>query len=314
MTTELMEAPAVAEQDTAVGTVLVVDDSPVDAWVASVIVQAAGLEARRAQDGKEALEWIAAAEPALVLTDLRMPRLDGLGLVDQIGDRHPHIPVILMTSAGSQEIALEALRRGASGYVPKSVLAEQLPAMIGRVLAAAKADRRRKRFLEGLTRLDVELTLGNDEALIPVFIQHFQEHLMLLGLCDHKTRIRAGVALEEALINGMHHGNLELSSALKEQGKDTYHREAARRKALTPYSQRRVTVRVTMSPDEARFVIRDGGPGFDVSKVPDPTDPENLLKPSGRGLLMIRAFMDEVTHNDRGNEITLVRRPAQAAR
>jgi CheY-like chemotaxis protein len=292
----------------------VVDDSPIDARVATAIVQAAGMQVRRAQDGKEALEWIAAEEPVLVLTDLQMPRLDGLGLVDEIGTDHPHIPIILMTSAGSQEIALEALRRGASGYVPKSVLAEQLPAMIDRVLGAAKAERRRKRFLEGLTRLDVELTLENDESLIPVFIQHFQEHMVLLALCDQKSRIRAGVALEEALINGMHHGNLELSSELKEQGKGVYHREAQRRKTIDPYAGRKLTVRVTMNHDEARFVIRDEGPGFDVSKVPDPTDPENLLKPSGRGLLMIRAFMDEVTHNDRGNEITLVRRPAQAAR
>ena len=56
------------------------------------------------------------------------------------------------------------------------------------------------------------------------------------------------------------------------------------------------------------FVIRDEGPGFDVTTLPDPTDPENLLKPSGRGLLLIRTFMDEATHNATGNEITLVRR------
>ena len=54
------------------------------------------------------------------------------------------------------------------------------------------------------------------------------------------------------------------------------------------------------------FVIRDEGPGFDVSKLPDPTDPANLEKRSGRGLLLMRAFMAEVKHNARGNELTLV--------
>jgi anti-sigma regulatory factor (Ser/Thr protein kinase) len=63
-----------------------------------------------------------------------------------------------------------------------------------------------------------------------------------------------------------------------------------------------------MDATAAVFVIRDEGPGFDVATVPDPTDPENFTKPSGRGLLLIRTFMDEVKHNAAGNEITLVRR------
>ena len=56
------------------------------------------------------------------------------------------------------------------------------------------------------------------------------------------------------------------------------------------------------------FVIRDEGPGFDASSLPDPTDPANLEKRSGRGLLLIRAFMSDVRHNDRGNEVMLTYR------
>ncbi len=60
---------------------------------------------------------------------------------------------------------------------------------------------------------------------------------------------------------------------------------------------------------EARFVIRDEGPGFDPAQVSDPTYRSNLDKPYGRGLFLIRAFMDEVLFNDKGNEITLIKRP-----
>ena len=62
------------------------------------------------------------------------------------------------------------------------------------------------------------------------------------------------------------------------------------------------------SADSALFVIRDEGPGFDVSKLPDPTDPENLCKPCGRGTMLIRTFMDEVSDNPTGNQITLRKR------
>ena len=56
------------------------------------------------------------------------------------------------------------------------------------------------------------------------------------------------------------------------------------------------------------YAIRDEGPGFDPSTLPDPTDPANLERVSGRGLLLIHAFMDEVRHNPTGNEITMVKR------
>ena len=56
------------------------------------------------------------------------------------------------------------------------------------------------------------------------------------------------------------------------------------------------------------YTIRDEGPGFDVNNLPDPTDPANLEKPSGRGMLLIRMFMDAVRYNDMGNEITLEKR------
>jgi anti-sigma regulatory factor (Ser/Thr protein kinase) len=54
--------------------------------------------------------------------------------------------------------------------------------------------------------------------------------------------------------------------------------------------------------------MRDEGPGFDPKELPDPTDPENLLKLSGRGILLMRTFMDDVKFNDRGNEVTMVKR------
>jgi anti-sigma regulatory factor (Ser/Thr protein kinase) len=55
-------------------------------------------------------------------------------------------------------------------------------------------------------------------------------------------------------------------------------------------------------------VIRDEGKGFDMAKIPDPTDPENLVLPYGRGVMLINCFMDEVRYNDVGNEVTMIKR------
>jgi anti-sigma regulatory factor (Ser/Thr protein kinase) len=56
------------------------------------------------------------------------------------------------------------------------------------------------------------------------------------------------------------------------------------------------------------FVIRDEGPGFNPEMIPDPTAPANLSKASGRGILLMRTFVDDMHYNATGNELTLVKR------
>jgi nitrogen fixation/metabolism regulation signal transduction histidine kinase len=137
-----------------------------------------------------------------------------------------------------------------------------------------------------------------------------------MKICDETDRIRIGVALEEALLNALYHGNLELDSeALREartgmvNGAGTNPIEERRAKA--PYADRKIRVRVAVSSDEALFSIRDEGPGFNPSDVPDCTEPENLERDCGRGLLLMRTFMDDVQYNPKGNEVTLVKRKAK---
>src|SRR5206468_6188287 len=122
-----------------------------------------------AADGLEALAVLEREPPTLVLTDLLMPGLDGLQLVEAVRGRFPLVPVVLMTAHGSEEVAIRALRAGAASYVPKKDLANDLVPTLERVLAAAQVDRRRQRFLESVTELECRLVLENDHALVPVF-------------------------------------------------------------------------------------------------------------------------------------------------
>ncbi len=72
---------------------------------------------------------------------------------------------------------------------------------------------------------------------------------------------------------------------------------------------KRVTVSFETIPDSLTITVRDEGPGLDPSLIPDPLAPENLLKQSGRGIFLIRAFMDEVRFRDMspGTEITMIK-------
>jgi CheY-like chemotaxis protein len=294
-----------AENRISEGSILIVEDSNFDAAVvARSVEKATGTKPLFAKDGEEALVVLSRERISLVLTDMNMPKLNGLKLVEKVVCHYPGLPIVLMTSQGSEEIACEAIRLGASSYVPKISLGEQLPAILAQLLFISQTERKRAAFLEGMTSLDAKILFPNDETLVPVFIQYIQQYLAALSICEPTRRVRVGVALEEALLNAMYHGNLEVSSQLKEHG-NAFNLKVRERQQLSPYKERKVTVEYRLTRDECRFKISDEGPGFDISSLPDPTDPENFLKPSGRGLLLIHAFVDEVSLNAKGNEITL---------
>ena len=91
------------------------------------------------------------------------------------------------------------------------------------------------------------------------------------------------LALEEAISNAIKHGN-----------------------GLDP--DKTVTVKFSVTPEKICLIITDQGQGFDPGSVPDPTTDEHLEDPSGRGITLIRAYMDEVVYNSRGNEVRMVKR------
>src|SRR5262249_3020421 len=159
-----------------------------------------GMKVEYAANGAEALEKIQQHPPDLVLSDLQMPEIDGLELVGAVRSRFPLVPVILMTAHGSEDVAVQALARGASSYVPKSKLAHELPEVVESVLAVSKADRHNEQLGECLHRTTNEFILKNETSLVYPLVDHCQRLVTRMKLCDDTGRIRIGIALEEALL------------------------------------------------------------------------------------------------------------------
>jgi CheY-like chemotaxis protein/anti-sigma regulatory factor (Ser/Thr protein kinase) len=287
--------------------ILVVDDLLADRRLAGgLLSKDESIEVYYASDGVDALDKIEEHMPDLVITDLQMPEMNGLELVQRVREEHPLIPTILMTAKGSEEFAVQALEKGAASYVPKKHLAADLLETVRRVLATSTEDRSFTRLMNRLS--EIRFVLENDLSMLSALVSHLRHHVQHRRICNDADSIRVATSLDEALLNAYYHGNLEVDSALKNESHEKFHELAKSRLREQPYSERRITVIARYSPVEAVFVIRDEGPGFNSSVLPDPTDPEFLEKPSGRGLLLMRSFMDEVTFNDSGNEVTLVKR------
>ncbi|MBC8354651.1 MAG: ATP-binding protein [Planctomycetes bacterium] len=288
-------------------TVLIVDDSPVDRRVVGGLLgKSPTLEVDYASDGEEALVRMAELRPNLVVTDLIMPNMDGLELVAAVVKDYPLVPVILMTGKGSEKIAVDALKAGASSYVPKSVLQDLLLDTVENLLAMAYEEQTQVRMMDCMT--GCRFSIDNDVTMISALINYLRRFIRQANLCDETSGIRTCVALEEALNNALYHGNLELDSQLREGDRAAYRSLVEERRHAEPYKSRKIHVAVRVEPDHGAFIISDEGPGFDPRELPDPTDPTNLEKPSGRGLLLMRTFMDEVAYNEEGNQVTLVKR------
>ncbi len=289
--------------------ILVVEDSAAQRLQLQLLLESGGYSVHQAKDGQDALERVTSETFAMVITDLEMPRMDGLQLVRAIASKEIDIPVILTTAAGSEAIAAEALHAGAASYVPKDGIASLLLPTVARILELKQAAQPDPHLAKCLAGMKLEWRLGNDQTLVPNLIRRVEGVLSELGLCDPSQQLQVGMALDEALINAMVHGNLEVSSELRRRDDGRpYVEEINRRLVIAPYRDRQVYFCLEANRETATFTICDEGPGFSVAEVADPTDPANLEKEGGRGLLVINTFMDEVTHNDRGNTIVMIKR------
>ena len=287
--------------------ILVVDDSKEDRDLAGECLRDHGMIPVFATNGREALRAIAQHAPDAVLTDLHMPEMDGLELVRYVRSNYVGLPVVLMTSRGSEESAISALRAGALSYVPKAKLRNNLCDAMGIVVAAVEERRYRERTRTLLERSEASFVLGYEMDSPSALISHLQGNLRQVNFCDDTELFQIGTALGEALSNALDHGNLELDSAIREEGMDAYSRLRQERSGRPPYRDRRVRLTERLTPDVVQYRVSDEGKGFDTAAMPDPLHPDCLLKVSGRGLLLIRTFMDDVTFNEAGNEVTLTR-------
>jgi CheY-like chemotaxis protein len=290
--------------------ILVVDDSAEDRETAAACLRDHGMVPLFAANGKEALDVIASQPPDAVLTDLNMPEMTGLELVERMRSKYPRMPVVLMTSQGSEESAVSALKAGALSYVPKKELRNNLCDAMAIVVSAVEVKRHREKTRAMLERSESHYIVGCDLHAAAALVSHLEGNLDRLHFCDDTGLFQVGTALGEALGNAVDHGCLELDSEVREEATAEYAKLRQQRAAQAPWCNRKVRVTERITANEASYTIVDEGSGFDVSSVPDPRDPENLLRASGRGLMLIRTFMDEVTFNDRGNEITLKKKRA----
>ncbi len=285
--------------------ILVVDDSDVDCLLFKTFAERIpGCTVIQAENGEQALEQIDKWGIELIVTDLIMPKMDGLELLKAVRKQYPTIPVILATGKGSDEIAAEALELGAVGYVPKSRLEKLLVPTIQSALSNLKLDQGCAGLMASAEMVRLRFSLKNVSTEFPKLVNCCSMMLEGISPLDSIGRMRVGVAIEQALHNAMYRGNLEIASEIAIPfGDESPLREltdrVASRLADPVYNQRKITVDISIDRKGFCCCVKDDGPGFDAD-----LSPRSLSADNGRGLMLIITFMDDVKVNESGNEIT----------
>jgi serine/threonine-protein kinase RsbW len=132
-------------------------------------------------------------------------------------------------------------------------------------------------------REKIDIELPSDLSLMNTVLEYLLDRVDKIGLVKAEQS-NLFVALDEAFVNAVKHGNRNDPTKL-------------------------VRITAELSPHEAIFTVEDEGDGFDVREIPDPCDPGNLFKSTGRGVLLIYNIMDEVEYSERGTRLRMVKRP-----
>jgi serine/threonine-protein kinase RsbW len=262
--------------------ILIVDDN--DELRASLeqVLCELGHEVVATGNREEALAREDLEEFDLIISDLTDDADSGVEIISELKRKRLLVPVVVSSEEAQQHGIVKAFKMGAANFLRQPYNREELCAIVEKTLAY------KLRFVDDVkvlpfVREKIDFELPSDISLMNGVLQYLIERVARLGVIKPE-RSNLFVALDEAFVNAVKHGNRNDPNKL-------------------------VRITAELSTREARFTVEDEGQGFNVQEIPNPCDPENLFRSSGRGVLLIYNIMDEVQYNERGNRLTMVKRP-----
>ncbi len=286
--------------------VLIVDDEEILRNILSRFLKQANFEPIEAKDGKEAIELFKISNPALIISDIMMPKMDGLTLLNEIKKLDNNAMVILMTGYGNEDILLEALRGGALNFFKKPFNFHELIKFVEHALKHKKEPQFDALYSEHLVEEIKSFSFPTEETNILPIVNQITLHLKKIVPESEILNIKIGI--EEILTNAIEHGNLGITFDEKqkaiEEGKWGEFIES--RLNINNNRKKLIKINSKLTQEKFEIVVTDEGEGFDWQSLPEVTA-DNLLRYNGRGIFLTKIYFDEVIFNEKGNEVTLVK-------
>ena len=295
---------------------LIVDDQEALRGLLSRLLLREGFEPIEAADGVQAVELFRTRSPLVVVSDIMMPRMDGLALLNEVKRIDRRAVVILMTGQGNEEILLGALRGGATNFFRKPFNVKDLLAEIRKVVDFRIGAARSTLFSPFLTAETKSFVIPRaDSAYFPIVNQIT---LQLPCILPEEDILNLKIGIEEMITNALEHGNLGISFEEKNKAiaDDMLPELLAERGRKSDAAGRTIRISSRLTLDAFEVTVRDEGQGFDWRSLPAVAS-QNLMSFNGRGIFLTKIYFDEVVYNNTGTEVTLrkqAQRPASGLR
>ncbi|HOS84947.1 MAG TPA: response regulator [Bacteroidales bacterium] len=283
--------------------VLIVEDDAVSRELLRVIIQKEGYEFRTADDGMAGFEIFNEFIPDIVVTDIRMPRLDGIELLKKIRMVARDVIVIIVTAHGNENIALEALHLGANNYLKKPINLEELKILLSRYFSLYKTKTVRKDITALVTTQNIDLVVDSDLDLIPSVAEYLVNQVRHIYSSTDLISVELG--LSELLLNAIEHGSFNITGDEKEEALknntlvDLYNQ----RKEDESCKSKKISIQFNRNKSYCEWIISDEGNGFDYTYMPSPFTDRLVTNLHGRGVFISKLQFDSIEYIGKGNSV-----------
>jgi len=263
--------------------ILIVDDEDIVRSTLKRILNRDDMETTTAPCAKDALAILENEQFDLIITDVKMPEMDGITFLKKVKQdpKTELTPVIVLTGFATVEMTREALQNGAFNFLTKPFEVETILNIVKRGLNL-KNEIVINKEVNNFTKCSFDIVIPSRSELLGGVMYYIMEQMKLIGFSERVVTTDVLMTLDEAITNAHKHGNK----------KDT---------------EKKIYVTTTLDGEKMTMVIRDEGEGFKQEELINPLSPEGIERNCGRGVFLIKGYMDEVSYNEKGNELTIVK-------
>ncbi len=284
--------------------ILIVEDDYASRLFLESLLESNGHEFRSAENGIEGLNIFEEYNPDIVLTDIKMPIMDGLELLEAIRDKNSDAIIVIITAFGSENYAIQALHLGANNYLKKPVSGQELLRLLKKYKAVISGKYSPESLPGKLINRTFSLEFKSEFGKIPKIV----DKIMIESAIeiDNSEKVNIELGLVELITNAVEHGNLGISYIEKQHALDEGNLSELFNERIhdEKYKNRKIKVDFYTDEEKYQWTITDDGDGFNWKNIPDPTDQEHILELNGRGIFISKFLFDKIEYFGKGNIVS----------
>lgn len=281
--------------------ILIVEDDYASRLFLESLLESNNYDFRSAENGIEGLNVFDEYKPDIVLTDIKMPIMDGLELLEAIRDKNSDAIVVIITAFGTENYAIQALHLGANNYLKKPVSSQELLRLLKKYKVIISGRYSPESLPGKLLNRTFSIEFKSQFGKIPKIV----DKIMIESAIDieDSEKVNIELGLVELITNAIEHGNLGISYIEKQSALDNGNLNELFDERIhnKKYLNRKIYIDFYTDRKKYEWTITDEGEGFNWKNIPDPTDQKHILELNGRGIFISKFLFDKVEYAGKGN-------------